>query len=86
MERNTVTNIARLQIGDRFYKANDKHKIVFEKVEHETKKTAYQTYKHWAVEAKYCRGTLTADQIEMYAKPINSATEVIFLRHKELAA
>ena len=86
MERNDKTTMYRLRPGDRFYKLADKKKTVFEKVEHETKKTHFRTYKHWAIDAKYCRGTLTPDQIEMFGKPINGDTEVIFLRHKELAA
>jgi hypothetical protein len=47
MERNTTTTASELQIGDRFYKCNDKHKTVLQMVEHESKVTKYQTYKHW---------------------------------------
>jgi hypothetical protein len=86
MERNEKTTIHFLKTGDRFYKLSDNKKTVLEKVPHEVKKTAYRTYTNWAIDAKYCKGRLTADQIEMYAKPINSETEVVFLRHKELAA
>lgn len=74
-----------LKPGDRFYKLSDNKKTVFQKVEHDAKQTNFQTYKHWAIDAKYCKGELTKDQIDMFAKPINKDTEVIFLRHKELA-
>ena len=47
MERNTKTTVGALQIGDRFYKCNDKKKLVCEKVESEIKKTHFQTYKHF---------------------------------------
>jgi len=86
MERNQKAMIYQLRAGDRFYKFTDKNKTVLEKVDHKTKQTNYRTYKHWAIDAKYCGRMLTADQIELFAKPLNSDTEVIFLRHKELAA
>lgn len=82
MERNTKTTVYNLQIGDRFYKCNDKKKTILEKVEHSIKQTHFQTYRHWSMEAKYMGRVITAEQIEKYAKPIKSDTEVIFLRHK----
>lgn len=49
MERNTITTVGELHIGDRFYKASDKKRVVWEKVESEIKRTYYQTYKHFAI-------------------------------------
>lgn len=85
MERNTKTTMRFLTTGDRFYKLTDNKKTVLEKVPHEAKRTNYRTYNNWAVDTKYCKGTLTEDQIELFAKPVNSDTEVIFLRHVELS-
>jgi hypothetical protein len=75
MERNTKTTMYHLQIGDRFYKVNDKKKIVYTKVESETKRTHFQTYKHFALKDG-----------ERFPDAIKSTTEVIFLRHKEADA
>jgi len=72
MERNTQTTVYHLQIGDRFYKVNDKKKWVYEMVEGEVKQTHFQTYKHFALKDG-----------ERYPDAIKSITEVIFLRHKE---
>ena len=82
MERNTITTMRELQIGDRFYKASNKKKTVYERVEHETTKTKYQTYQYWAVEGCF---QLTTTSIERFAKAFTGSTEVVFLRHKELA-
>jgi len=78
MERNTVTTMRELENGDRFYKSSDKKKTVFEKVNHETKKTKYQTYQYWAVEVKYL-GRVNA--VEAFSKAITGSTEVVFLRN-----
>jgi hypothetical protein len=71
MERNTKTAIYNLQIGDRFFKLNDKKKEVWEKVGHHIKQTKYQTYSNFAKR-----------DYERFASAFKSDTEVIFLRHK----
>lgn len=70
MEKNTKTTIENLQIGDRFYKANDRHKTMFTKVQHESKVTHYQTYQHWALK-----------DAERYPLAMKADTQVVFLRH-----
>ena len=69
MERNEITEIKNLALGDRFYKLKDKSKKVFEKVEAKTKTTQYQTYKDFAK----VRG-------EKFPQPFKSETAVVFLR------
>lgn len=49
MERNKLTTVDQLQIGDRFYKAGDQKKKVWTKVHNQAKVTNYQTYNHWGV-------------------------------------
>ncbi len=71
MERNTQTTIKQLQVGDRFYKANDKKKTVYTVVEAEVKKTHFQTYKHQALKDG-----------EQHPEYFKADTLVIFLRHK----
>lgn len=71
MKRNEVTEIRDLQNGDRFYKVGDKHKTVFEKIEHETKMTKYQTYSHW--------GCVDGSN---FPQAFKSDTQVVFLRNK----
>lgn len=73
MERNTVTTMYHLKIGDRFYKCSDKKKTVWTKVEAETKQTHFQTYKHF--------GILDG---EKYPVAFKSDTQVIFLRHNQV--
>ena len=70
----TVTFIHQLQTGDRFYRLKDKKKEVWEKVEGEVKKTYFQTYRHFA----------KRDNDKFY-QPFQSATAVVFLRHKQTA-
>lgn len=72
LTRGQLTTAGNLSIGDRFYKASDKKKKVLQMVEHETKKTDYQTYNHW------CQAD---DQIKPEA--IIAKTPVVFLRHAE---
>lgn len=70
MERNTPTTINQLRIGDRFYKAADKKKEVWQKVEHTVKITKYQTYAHFALKD----GT-------RHPEAISKTTAIIFLRN-----
>ncbi|QTE37204.1 hypothetical protein J3L18_29555 [Mucilaginibacter gossypii] len=72
MERNTRTIAEKLQIGDRFYKANDKQKTVCQMVEGGEKKTEYRNSKLWY---------LPPNTPPQYPKAIDKNTEVIFLRH-----
>jgi len=67
MERNTNTTIYHLSIGDRFYKANDPQRLVWEKVEPEIKGSLL----HWAKKDNH-----------LFASTFRSNTEVIFLRSK----
>lgn len=83
MERNTKTTIYHLQIGDRFYKCNDKSKTIYEKVQQEAKQTYYQTYRHFGICAAFADDTRISEQAKKAAfKSFKSDTEVIFLRHK----
>jgi len=82
MERNTKTTVNELLPGDRFYKCNDKNKKVFEKIEHQTKRTHYQTYKHWCLEAAVADGNMHSSAKYEWATAIKADTEVIFLKHK----
>ena len=70
MERNTNTIAKNLLPGDRFYKAKDRNKSVLQMVQHDVKKTHFQTYKYW------CKA-----DTDIFSKPINKDTPVIFLRH-----
>ena len=81
MNRNTVTMISELKIGDRFYKAGDKNKTVFQKVDHKSKRTQWQTYTQFAIEAKILGRDLNQSKIEEHAKAFKRDTSVIFLRH-----
>lgn len=74
MKRNDVVEIRELKIGDRFIKAGDKSKTVFEKLEHETKITKYQTYSHWA-----------GVDGSKFPQAFKSDTLVVFLRNKNVA-
>lgn len=75
MERNTVTTIDKLQFGDRFYKANDNKKTVFEKVEHKTLQTNFQTYRFWAF------NTTLPSRLQC-PEALKRETSIVFLRSK----
>lgn len=70
MERNTKTEIRELKPGDRFYKAADRKKEVWEKVEDNAKQTRYQTYSHFAKRDG-----------DKFSQAFKSDTLVIFLRN-----
>lgn len=70
MERNIQTTIGDLQPGDRFYVLTDKKKLVWQKVESQTKITRFQTYSHFAKK----------DGIK-YPQAFKKSTVVVFLRH-----
>lgn len=70
MNRGTLTIIEKLQVGDRFHRAGDQKKVVWTKVEHQTKVTNYQAYKHWAVKDG-----------ERYPQALKHNSPVVFLRH-----
>ena len=69
MERNEITEIKNLLLGDRFYKLKDKGKTVFEKVDAKAKTTQYQTYSHFAKVSG-----------EKFPQSFKSETAVVFLR------
>lgn len=71
MERNTITTIDKLEIGDRFYKLNDKKKVCWTVVEAEKKTTYFRTYRFFAMKDG-----------ENFPTPTNKDTQLVFLRHK----
>lgn len=73
MERNKVTRMHDLQIGDRFYKLSDPQKKVWQKVSAPVKKTNYRTYKHFAREAGL-------PDKEIFTHAVMGQTIVVFLR------
>lgn len=80
MERNAHALVSQLKTGDRFYRLKDKHKHVWQIVEHVRKETRYQTYKYWAVPVSILNGFHDEDFIMKQVRAVNGATEVIFLR------
>lgn len=74
MERNTLTTIDKLNVGDRFYKVKDKNKTVWEKVAHEIKQTNYQTYSQFATKGK-----------DPHTYAFRKDAQVIFLRSKNFS-
>lgn len=70
MERNTMTTVDKLRIGDRFYRASDKNKTMWTKVEAPVKKTFFQTYRHHA-----------RKDGDKYAIDVRSDLQVVFMRH-----
>ncbi len=82
MERNELTTVQKLTLGDRFYKVSDKNKIVFQMVPHEVKKTHFQTYKYFCCEASVIDNKNNKHK-ERNFKAINKETPVVFLRHKD---
>lgn len=70
MERNTLTTIKEVQIGDRFYKVGDPKKTLYTLTEAEPQKTFFQTYKHFAVKDG-----------EKHKQAFKAFTQVVFLRN-----
>lgn len=84
MERNCLTTVAALRIGDRFFKLSDKKRLVLELVQGETKRTHFQTYKHFCCPVSIMDNNRMPAQLkERNFKAINKDTQVIFLRNKE---
>lgn len=88
MERNTVTYINKLKVGDRFYRAGDKDRLVLEKVDHKVKRTNYQTYSHWAIPASIADrfrpdGEQLERQISLWGRALRAETQVVYLRSVE---
>lgn len=77
MNRNEVTSIDRLQIGDRFYKSSDKAKVkeVYQVMDPE-KQIRTKSQKHFACPVGFlglnCEASKTV--------PLNENTMVVFLR------
>lgn len=69
MKRNEITTAGALNVGDVFYKLNDKAKVKYTKVVGEVKRTQYATY---SVSARK-HGSKFSDAMK-------SNTEVVFLR------
>lgn len=76
MERGTVTTVACLVPGDRFYRANDRKKEVWELIRRRVKKTYYQEYKYFAISHAFFCGNNPP-------KAMRADTRVVFLRHSE---
>lgn len=76
MKRNEVTAIKNLQVGDVFYKHNDKSKTVFELVPGEVKTTQYQTYSFFGLKRGAMRfpDTFKGDTVVVY---LRSNTEIV---------
>lgn len=70
MKRNELTIAGALAIGDTFYKASDKTKKVFERIEGETKQSAFAMYNVTA----HKHGSKVPEAMK-------SNTAVVFLRH-----
>lgn len=81
MERNTITTVAELKPGDRFYKVNDKHKNVLQIVEDKPKKTHFRTYKIFCCQVGIVDGKLHQTAKEGFFKPILKDTAVVYLRN-----
>lgn len=79
MEPRTLTTISQLKPGDRFYRAKDKHKKVFQLIDHEPHRTSWRTYKFWCMPADIIDRPVTSK--DAYAQAINKDSEVVFLRH-----
>lgn len=71
MNRNTLTTVMALSVGDRFYKLTDRNKMVLMKVDAPVKKTEYRTYRH------FCKS-----DSDRWPVAINGDTKVVFLRHQ----
>lgn len=80
MERNTVTTVAALKTGDRFYKVTDKHKKVLQIVQHAPKKTHFRTYKIFCCPVDILDGRLGQTAKEGFYNPILKDTQVVYLR------
>lgn len=83
MKKNTLITADKLQVGDRFYFANDKNKVVWQIVEHEKKVTNYQTYSQWCMPASVADGRGSETYKQANVKPLRGATSVVFLRRVE---
>lgn len=81
MKRNEVTTMDKLSQGDRFYFANDKKRLVWQKVEHEKTQTRYKTYKHFALLASVVDNPCMKEEYKRnLIKAVNKETGVVFLR------
>lgn len=81
MERNTMTIAGCLQAGDRFYKAADKEKKVFQMIQHKTTVTQWQTYKYWCLPAGIADRNPNENTVARFAEAIKRDTQVVFLRN-----
>lgn len=83
MKRNEITTIDKLAIGDRFYFASDKHKVVWEKVDGDTKRTPWQTYTQWALPGEIADRPNASDEYKRQSKKsVRKQTQVVYLRSK----
>lgn len=83
MKKNTMTTVANLQIGDRFYFQNDKNKVVWELVQHEKKSTHYRTYHHFCLLGTYADRVTDPVMRKNNSKGLQADTKVVYLRSKE---
>lgn len=86
MQKFEQTIAGRLKVGDRFYKATDKKKTVYEIVEGEVKNTHWRTYRMFCCPAVAMDNEYMDARLKAYQnKPIQSDTKVVYLRSKEVA-
>lgn len=84
MNKNTLTTVDKLQIGDRFYFANDRNRVVWEKVQHEIKSTHYRTYHHFCLLGTYADRVSDPVMRKNNSKGLQPETKVVYLRSKEV--
>lgn len=82
MNKNEITTIDQLANGDRFYFLADKSKTVWQKVERKAKKTEYQTYRYWALQASLVDTVMQHSSIYFSncIKAVNRETKIVYLR------
>ncbi|MFD2961342.1 MULTISPECIES: hypothetical protein [Olivibacter] len=81
MQRNEVSTMEKLTLGDRFYFANDKKRLVWQKVEHAATQTKYRTYKHFALLASVVDNPCMKEEYKKnLVKAVNKDTSVVYLR------
>lgn len=82
MQRNQTTTISQLQVGDRFYKCNDRSKTAYQLT---TIKSNFLKSKYYCLEAVFIDNHTPLDRVLIISKQINGTTPVIFL-HSKLAS
>lgn len=79
MQRNQITTVKDLKVGDRFYKVSDRSKTVYEITDI---KNHFLNPKYACLEAQIADHATLQEKVYAFAKPIAAHTPVIFLRSK----